>query len=194
MNASRCARVSALALAAFVASSLPAMARNSQTITLEDTVMLNGVKVAPGVYKIAWESHSPEAMVTLLKSKHVVTTTEARWVERGIKYTRTALVYAIGKDGLRSIVEIRFAGMRQALVFSPNPETASVSRAIPACATVSPAGHAVSGLRAGEECVQFADAPAAARTRIQPAVWPDPTLLWPIVDRRAAVMRKMLLR
>jgi hypothetical protein len=46
-------------------------------------------------------------------------TTMGKWVDRGAKYKADALVYSDNPDGSHTLLEIRFAGQRQALVFAP---------------------------------------------------------------------------
>jgi hypothetical protein len=59
----------------------------------------------------------PEAIVKFEKEGSVLGTTEGKWVKRGVKYEDDAVVYRKNSDGSRTLLEIRFAGMSQALVF-----------------------------------------------------------------------------
>jgi hypothetical protein len=47
-------------------------------------------------------------------------TTMGKWVERGVKSPADAFVYTNNPDGTHNLLEIRFAGKSQALVFEPN--------------------------------------------------------------------------
>lgn len=103
-------------LAIFLVASLPAFAKNSRSLKLLHSATLNGTEIAAGDYQVSWESHSPDVTVTL-KGRHVIATAQGQWVERDAKYEEDAVVYETNGDGSRTLLEIRFAGMKQALVF-----------------------------------------------------------------------------
>ena len=92
-------------------------AKNSRTVKISRQAMLNQVAVAPGQYDVIWEPQVPEPTVTLARDGKVVATTRARLVERDKKYATDMLVYSTDAAGNQTIVEIRFGGTRQALVF-----------------------------------------------------------------------------
>ena len=98
---------------------LPAWASNSRGISFRSEVSLNGVALTPGRYEISWVSHSPEATVTFFKAGHMMVTGMAKWVERDVKYSQDAIVYTNNPDGSHTLIEIRFAGGKEALVFAP---------------------------------------------------------------------------
>jgi hypothetical protein len=110
-----------LSLLIFVALALnlSARANNEKTVPFRTEVVLNGSKLPAGFYEIRWVSHSPEATVTFVKAGHVMVTAMGKWVERGAKYKADALVYTNNPDGSHTLLEIRFAGRNQALVFAP---------------------------------------------------------------------------
>jgi hypothetical protein len=66
---------------------------------------------------ISWESYLPDAIVKFEMNRGVVATAEGKWVKRDVRYDNDAFVYIMHVDGSRTLIEIRFAGMRQALVF-----------------------------------------------------------------------------
>jgi hypothetical protein len=66
---------------------------------------------------IGWESYSAHALVKFVQDNYVVATADGKWVKRGIRYERDAFVYRKNGDGSRTLIEIWFAGMSQALVF-----------------------------------------------------------------------------
>ena len=45
-------------------------------------------------------------------------TAMGKWVDRGAKYREDAFVYTNNPDGSHTLLEIRFAGQKQALVFA----------------------------------------------------------------------------
>jgi hypothetical protein len=66
---------------------------------------------------ISWESYSAHAIVKFVQDNYVVATADARWVNRGLRFELNAFVYRKNDDGSRTVLEIQFAGMSQALVF-----------------------------------------------------------------------------
>lgn len=114
MNARRVGLVILIALVL----NLSAWANNGKTLPFRTEVILNGSKLPSGFYEISWVSHSPEATVTFVKAGQVMVTAMGRWVERGAKYNADALVYTNNPDGSHTLLEIRFAGRKQALVFA----------------------------------------------------------------------------
>lgn len=101
-----------------LALNLSAWANNGKTLSFRTEVTLNGSTLPTGFYEISWVSHSPEATVTFVKAGQVVATAMGKWVDRGAKYHTDAVVYTNNADGSHTLVEIRFAGKNQALVFA----------------------------------------------------------------------------
>ena len=93
-------------------------ANNGKTLSFRTEVTLNGSKLPSGYYEISWVSHSSEATVTFVRAGQAVVTAMGRWVERGAKYQTDAVVYSNNPDGSHTLLEIRFAGKNQALVFA----------------------------------------------------------------------------
>ena len=98
-------------------ATMPALAANARTLKLAYSASLNGKQLAAGEYQVTWETHSPEATVTFAQKKEVVTTVEGKWVDRDTKYESNAVVYSTNPDGSRTILEVRFSGLKGALVF-----------------------------------------------------------------------------
>ncbi len=91
--------------------------RGSRTLILRSGVTLNGTHMPVGECIINWESYVSDAVVKFVHANDVVATTSGKWVKREVKYTDDAYVYRKNGDGSRTLLEVRFAGMRQALVF-----------------------------------------------------------------------------
>jgi len=91
--------------------------RGSRAFTLNTPVTLNGARTPPGDYILSWESYLDDASVKFLHNDFTVATANGRWVKRDVKYPRDAYVYKRNADGSRTLLEIRFGGTRQALVF-----------------------------------------------------------------------------
>jgi len=81
-------------------------------------VTLNGNKLPAGFYEISWVTYSPEATVTFVRAGQVMVTAMGKFVERDTKSRADVLVYSNNADGSHTLLEIRFAGRKQALVFT----------------------------------------------------------------------------
>jgi cell division protein FtsN len=70
-----------------------------------------------GLCVVSWESYIPDALVRFDDGKGTSVTTQAKWLKQNTKYGQDAVGYEKNRDGSRSLVEIRFSGMAQTLVF-----------------------------------------------------------------------------
>jgi hypothetical protein len=104
-------------LAVSLIATLSAVAQNTGTVKLTLSASLHGTQLAAGEYKVAWETHSPEAVVTLTQKKKVIATVPGKWVDRDTRYPANSVLLSINPDGSRTILEIRLAGRKGALVF-----------------------------------------------------------------------------
>jgi hypothetical protein len=91
--------------------------RGSRNFTLLSSLTLNGERAPEGDYTISWESYVTDAAVKFTHNNYVIATADGRWVKHNVKYQRDAYVYRKNIDGSRTLLEIHFGGMRQALVF-----------------------------------------------------------------------------
>jgi hypothetical protein len=91
--------------------------RGSRSFSFRSGLTLNGAQTPVGDYTISWESYVTDASVKFLHNDSVVATADGRWVKRDVKYAHDAYVYRRNMDGSRTLLEIHFGGMRQALVF-----------------------------------------------------------------------------
>jgi hypothetical protein len=106
-----------LTLAIVLMAALSAAAQNARTLRVPYSASVNGKQLAAGEYKVTWQTHSPEATVNFSQKREVVATVEGKWVDRDIKYESNSVVYSNNPDGSRTIMEVRFAGLKGALVF-----------------------------------------------------------------------------
>ena len=106
-----------LAAAILLMAALSAVAQNSRTLKVPYSASVNGKQLAAGEYKVTWQTHSPAATVNFTQKREVVATVEGKWVDRETKYEANAVVYSNNPDGSRTILEVRFAGLKGALVF-----------------------------------------------------------------------------
>jgi PilZ domain/SPOR domain len=91
--------------------------RGSRPFTLSSEVKVNGTRTPAGDYIISWESSLDDASVRLLHNDYPVATANGRWVKHDAKFPRDAYVYRHNPDGSRTLLELRFGGTRQSLVF-----------------------------------------------------------------------------
>jgi hypothetical protein len=99
---------------------LTGLAKNARTLTLRTPVTLQGTEISAGQYEVSWVSHSPTATITFTQNNTTVATADGKWVDRDVTYPADAVMYTNNADGSHTLVEIRFGGTIQALVFS-NP-------------------------------------------------------------------------
>jgi hypothetical protein len=118
-----------VALAISLMATLAAVARNTAWVKLTHSAALQGKQLAPGEYQVAWKTHSPGAIVTLTQNNQVIATVPGSWVDRDTKYEASSVVYSVNPDGSRTVLEIRFAGRKGALVFG---DKAAKSQLLPA--------------------------------------------------------------
>jgi PilZ domain/SPOR domain len=88
-----------------------------RTFKLISSVTLNGAPTPQGEYTISWESYIGNANVKFTRNSNVVSESDGKWVKRDVKYPHDEYVYRKNPDGSRTLLEIHFEGMRQALVF-----------------------------------------------------------------------------
>jgi len=106
-----------LALGLLLAAGVPAMAKNSGTVTLLHDAVLHGKTLRAGKYLVEWKTHSPEATVQFSQRFKLALFAEARVERRAKKYEQNSVVYDTAPDGTLSIIEIRFASSNKVLVF-----------------------------------------------------------------------------
>ena len=90
--------------------------RGSRDFRMPRVMKVDGANLPVGDCTISWESYLPNAIVKIQtnRSEAVV---EGKWVDRSVKYAENAVVFIEGRDGSRTLTEIRFSGMGRALVF-----------------------------------------------------------------------------
>jgi len=94
-----------------------AFAKDQHNLTLRHGASINGTTVAAGNYKITWSAESGDPTVNFVKGKENVASAQAKWVDRDTKYSNDQVVYSNDGGTAPKIVEIRFAGKSQVLVF-----------------------------------------------------------------------------
>lgn len=94
--------------------------RGNRDFTLSRILKVGGTNLPVGSCLISWESYTPDAIVKIESYRGMGVTVEGRWVNHGVRYTEDTVAYHTNRDGSRTLVEIRFSGMRRALVFGSN--------------------------------------------------------------------------
>jgi cell division protein FtsN len=94
-----------------------AFRRGSRSLTVLSGLTLNGATMPAGDYTISWESYVTDAAVKVANGNKVVANADGKWVKRPVRYPHDAYMYRRNSDGSQTLLEIRFAGMNQALVF-----------------------------------------------------------------------------
>jgi hypothetical protein len=111
-------KAAALTTLILLAASFPILARKNppHPINLHADVTLNGASVPQGIYDLTWDSHSSAVRVTLWKDGQFIATSAGVWVKNGAKYTEDAVLLRVNRDGSRSLIEIRLAGIAKTIV------------------------------------------------------------------------------
>lgn len=91
--------------------------RGKRDFVLPGALVASGKRLPTGYCVISWESYLPDAVVKIENEGRMGVTLDGKWVNRPAGYTQNAVAYQINRDGTRTLVEIRFSGMQQALVF-----------------------------------------------------------------------------
>ena len=118
INVRKSLGISALSVALLLVSGLPALAKNSKTLTFAHAFVLNGTTLPAGKYSVRWETHSPEATVEFVRGHEVFVSTAGRFEERPQGNDRDQVVYKSASYGTLSLVEIRFGDSKKVLVFN----------------------------------------------------------------------------
>jgi hypothetical protein len=95
--------------------------RGSRDFSFRSKVSIERTKLPVGDVGVSWESYLTEAKVKFTHERDLLATANARWMKRPKKYSDNEYVYQTQPDGSRPLVEIHFAGLDRALVFSSIP-------------------------------------------------------------------------
>ena len=98
-----------------------------RSMMLPVVVTLNGAQIPAGIYELTCETHGSAVRVTLLKDGQFVATAPGAWVKTGIKYSENEVLVRVNPEGLKSLIEIRFAGAARAIVFDNTDATVHFS-------------------------------------------------------------------
>jgi hypothetical protein len=91
--------------------------RGKREFRMPSDLRVGGSRLPVGDCTISWESYKPDAIVKFVDQRGVGVTAQGRWVREGVKYRQDAVGYERNHDGSHTLLEIRFAGMEETLVF-----------------------------------------------------------------------------
>lgn len=95
--------------------------RGSRDFAFRSKLSIERIKLPVGNVDISWESYLTDAKVKFTREHDVVATANAKWIRRAKKYPNNEYVYQNQPDDYRPLIEIHFAGLDRALVFSRVP-------------------------------------------------------------------------
>ncbi len=100
-----------------LASSVSARVEKSRKFQLLYPVTLNGAVIPAGTYDLSFEDYHSMVNVALSQDGRFIAGAQGKWVKQGVKYTQDAALLRMNADGSHSLIEIRVAGTKQAIVF-----------------------------------------------------------------------------
>jgi hypothetical protein len=136
MNFTKYLGTSVLSVALILAAGVSCLAKNSEGVTFNHDVVVNGTTLPAGHYTVQWNAHSPAATVEFSQHRKVVLSTDGTVLTRKGNYRSMTLatqdrasegvnvsdpltvVCDTAPDGTMSLVEIRLAASNKVLVFS----------------------------------------------------------------------------
>jgi hypothetical protein len=115
-----------LGLALLLATS--AFAANKGSLSVQEPVTVNGTRLAPGDYKLAWDGTGPSVELSITQGKKVVAKVPARMVTLENPSQSDAAVVKNNGDGTKSLSEVRLSGKKFALAVGEEAAKADASR------------------------------------------------------------------
>ena len=91
--------------------------RGKREFSLRSGLKVGAARLPVGTCEISWESYAPDAIVKIETLRGERVTLEGKWVERDGKYHENSIAYVKDRDGTLALLEIRFSGLKEALVF-----------------------------------------------------------------------------
>jgi hypothetical protein len=115
-----------MGLALLLASS--ALAATKASLTLGDSVTINGTMLKPGDYKLVWDGTGPDVEVSVMQGKAVVAKLPAKVVDLTTPAANTAALITTNSDGTKSLTGARFEGKKYALELAGTSEGAGSAK------------------------------------------------------------------
>lgn len=92
--------------------------KGARDFRLPGALLVGGTHLPSGYCVVSWESYIPDAIVKIEDERGRTVMVEGKWVKGDAKFDENEVVYQKNSDGSRTLMEIRFHGRKQALVFS----------------------------------------------------------------------------
>ncbi len=92
--------------------------RGKRNFYMPSGLQVASTRLPGGFCEISWESYAPDAIVRFDNNRDSNATVQGKWLKQPVRFTQDAVGYQRNRDGSRTLVEIRFSGMTQALVFA----------------------------------------------------------------------------
>ena len=96
--------------------------RGKRDFFLRPGLRVGGTHLPTGECVISWESYNPDSIVKIEDSRGGTVTLEGQWVKRADKYVENAIAFVRNRDGSLALLEVRFSGLRETLVFGKGPD------------------------------------------------------------------------
>jgi hypothetical protein len=124
MKLNNLAKFAVLGLAVLLATG--AFASNKGTLSVQETVQVNGQQLPAGEYQIRWEGSGSDVQLSFMRGKKEVAKTSARVVDLQEKSPYDSAVIDHSSGGA-AVSQLRFAGKKFALAISGEASSASAS-------------------------------------------------------------------
>ncbi len=115
-----------LGLALLLATS--AFAANKGSLQVQEPIMVNGTKLAPGDYKVQWDGTGPSVELSILQGKKVVAKIPAHMVDLDKPSAMDAAVVKNTGDGSRVLSEVRLSGKKYSLAVGEEAAKADATK------------------------------------------------------------------
>jgi hypothetical protein len=105
-----------------------AFAANKGSVTIPETMVVNGQKLAAGDYKVSWDGAGPNVELSLLRGKNVIAKVPAQMLDLNAPASTNMAISRKNDDGTRTLTELRFSGKKYS--FALGAEQASAASGV----------------------------------------------------------------
>ena len=113
----KASRLSCLLFGSALLLALPVFAGSTikKSLQINETISVQGVKLAPGNYKVEWSEPGPTVQVSILRGKDVLATVPATMVPERSSNEQDGYGVKPGANGGQSLAELFFSGEKYQL-------------------------------------------------------------------------------
>jgi hypothetical protein len=115
-----------LGLALLLATS--AFAANKGSLQVQESITVNGTKLAPGDYKLQWDGTGPSVELSIIQGKKVVAKVPAHIVDLDKPSSLDAAVVKNNGDGTKTLSEVRLGGKKYSLAVGEEAAKADATK------------------------------------------------------------------